>query len=609
MTRKVAVFSRAVLFVVTAVAIMDFNSGRGQQFTRQSVMRNLPGGVKLEMVRIPAGSFQMGSPDNEPGRSSDEGPVHTVKIDYDFYIGKYEVTQAQWKAVMGENPVYRCGIGDDYPVTHISWNDCQAFIDKLNRLNIGSFRLPSEAEWEYACRAGTNTRFYFGNSLGSGDNCEDCKAGFLPGRRCDYMWYCGNSDDPGGPEFGARPVGQKLPNAFGLYDMHGNVWEWCQDEYHPDYNGAPTDGSAWQGQGINARVLRGGAWSYKARYCRSASRCGYSADRAYTFHGLRLVWFPYSRDSRQWYASWEAVAIADNIVSYQSALGGWPKNMHWRIHGYQGEKFTKNWGNTIDTGATYTEMNFLARVYEATGKQRFKDSFLRGLHFLLEAQYDSGGWPQRYPSGGDYGDCITFNDGAMIGVTKLMRDIAEEPEFAWLEPQYRKLARKAYEKALQCILDCQVVVNGRRTVWGQQHDPQTLQPSWGRAYEPAALCARESADVVLFLMSFENPSRRIIEAVEAAVEWYKTNMLTGIRVARKDGRKVVVKDPSAPPLWARFYEIPTARPVFCDRDGIVRYSLDEIGKERANGYRWYTRAGEKVLEEYRRWKKKLNKQS
>ena len=248
-----------VLFIAGLYGLVISMAGAAQTSAGQTVTLTLPGGVKLETVQIPAGSFQMGSPEAERGRYSDEGPVHTVNINYDFYIGKYEVTQAQYKAIMGSNPVYRCGIGDNYPVSHISWDHCQAFIGKLNQLDMGTFRLPSEAEWEYACRAGTQQRFYFGNSFGAGDTCQDCKAGTLPGKRSDYMWYCGNNAAPGEPDFGAKPVGQKLPNAFGMYDMHGNIWEWCQDEYHPNYKGAPTDGSAWQGRGRAARTLRGGA--------------------------------------------------------------------------------------------------------------------------------------------------------------------------------------------------------------------------------------------------------------------------------------------------------------------------------------------------------------
>ncbi|MHC4687679.1 MAG: formylglycine-generating enzyme family protein, partial [Planctomycetota bacterium] len=306
----------------------------------KTITLTLPGEVELEMVRIPAGVFKMGSPKKERGRSSDEGPVHKVSI--------------------------------NYPVSHISWDSCQAFIRKLNQLGQGTFRLPSEAEWEYACRAGTRQRFYFGNSSKCGDTNADCKAGTLSGNRSDYMWYCGNNSSWGEPDFGAKPVGQKLPNTFGLYDMHGNVWEWCLDEYHSNYKGAPTDGSAWQTKAGTPRVLRGGAWDYHAWKCRSAARCGYTPGKGYTFHGLRLVWFPYAEKSPQWYASWVAEVIGDNIISYQSKYGGWPKNVDMTSHGYQGEKFTKNWGTTIDNSATYTQMDFLGRVYHATKKKRFK---------------------------------------------------------------------------------------------------------------------------------------------------------------------------------------------------------------------------------------------
>ncbi|MFH0793382.1 MAG: SUMF1/EgtB/PvdO family nonheme iron enzyme, partial [bacterium] len=185
----------------------------------------LPGNVPLELVRIPSGSFQMGSPDTERSRYSDEGPVHTVTINYSFYMGRTEVTQCQWLAVMGSwpDPTYYprnpYGVGDNYPAYHISWNDAQNFITALGNHIASSgqgpltVRLPSEAEWEYACRGGTQTRFFFGDSLSVGDLCED------DGIRSQYMWYCGN-DTP----YGTKEVATKLPNQFGLYDMSGNVW-------------------------------------------------------------------------------------------------------------------------------------------------------------------------------------------------------------------------------------------------------------------------------------------------------------------------------------------------------------------------------------------------
>jgi len=580
----------------------------------QTVTLTLPGEIKLEMVQIPPGSaqrpkadFRMGSPETERGRYDDEGPVHTVNINYDFYMGKYEVTQAQWKALMPTNPARRYGVGDDYPVSHVSWDACQQFINALNRLGIGTFRLPSEAEWEYACRAGTQTRFYFGDSLDSEDACENCKAGTLPGKRSDYMRYCGSEDSPEDPDFGTVPVGQLKPNAFGLYDMHGNVWEWCLDQYHFNYKGAPADGSAWQTWAGAPRVLRGGGWGYHAGNCRSAVRCGYSASRGYTFHGLRLVWFPYKKKSDQWFKSWMAEAVGDNMVSYQSEIGAWPKNMDMTAHGYQGEKFTKNWGTSIDNGATYSQMNFLAKLYHATGKKRFKDSFIRGLDWLLQAQYDNGGWPQRYPLCGDYGDYITFNDNAMVGVMELMRSILQKPESDLVDAKRRTRVKQAYEKGLDCILNCQVTINGRRTVWSQQHDPKTLQPRRGRSYEPPSISGGESSGIVLFLMSIEDPSRRIIRAVEDAVAWYESSKITGIRFERTAETVEMVNDPNAPTLWARFYEPATGRPIFSNYDGVVRYSVKELERDRLFGYRWFVQDGQKVLTQYPKWKKKTRK--
>ncbi len=259
----------------------------------QEVTVYLPGNVPLVLVHIPAGSFQMGSPDTERSRSFDEGPVHTVNIGDSFYMGKYEITQGQWKAVMGTNPVpptSSYGVGDDYPVYYVSWNDCQAFVTALNAhiastgQGAATFRLPSEAEWEYACRAGTQTRFFFGDSLGADDYPTDAPAGTLPGNRSDYMWF-GFNNSPNG----TKPVGTKLPNQFGLYDMSGNVWEWCQDYWHWVYTNAPSDGSAWESPTSSSRVLRGGGWDNSANRCRSAYRYGDTPDIRYAEIGVRFV--------------------------------------------------------------------------------------------------------------------------------------------------------------------------------------------------------------------------------------------------------------------------------------------------------------------------------
>ncbi|MFH0795706.1 MAG: SUMF1/EgtB/PvdO family nonheme iron enzyme [Candidatus Omnitrophota bacterium] len=220
---------------------------------KKEISIDLGKGVKMEMVLIPPGEFLMGSPASEEGRGNDE-IQHTVRITKSFYLGKYEVTQEQWEAIMGNNPSYFKGARN--PVEMVSWNDCQEFLGRLNQLiSGGGFRLPFEAEWEYACRAGTTTAFHYGDSL-SLDQANFYKGLFRKNRK------------------ETTPVGSFSPNAFGLYDMHGNVWEWCSDWYgeYPtalqiDPEGPPTG---------SYRVMRGGAWCYSAFCCRSADRvnCG-----------------------------------------------------------------------------------------------------------------------------------------------------------------------------------------------------------------------------------------------------------------------------------------------------------------------------------------------
>ena len=244
----------------------------------------LPGDVTMEMVKIPAGIFQMGSPDSDSWADSNEKPQHTVNIGYEFYLGKTEITQEQWLAVMGNWPATEpgttYGIGDDYPAYYISWDDCQNFITEIDKLGLGKFRLPSEAEWEYACRGGSTTRYCFGDSTCISENCTSCELN-------EYGWWCGNNGEEGNPDFGTKEVGKLLPNAFGLYDMHGNVREWCQDNWHNDYIGAPTDGSAWES--TTSPICRGGSWSYHPDFCTSTYRNALSSTYRSRFGGFRLV--------------------------------------------------------------------------------------------------------------------------------------------------------------------------------------------------------------------------------------------------------------------------------------------------------------------------------
>ena len=238
----------------------------------------------VEFVWIPAGSFMMGS---ENG--SDEKPVHRVTIADGFYMGKYEVTQAQWQAVMGNNPSYFKGC-DNCPVEQVSWDDAVSFVARLNAQNDGyTYRLPTEAEWEYAARAGT-TGDYAGDldaMAWYGNNSGRTRLDAAEIYRTDLSNYYKRITENGGQ---THAVGSKLPNAFGLFDMHGNVWEWCQDWYHDSYAGAPIDGSAWLSGGEQKyRVLRGGSWFDNASLLRSANRYGVTPGYRGNDGGLRVV--------------------------------------------------------------------------------------------------------------------------------------------------------------------------------------------------------------------------------------------------------------------------------------------------------------------------------
>ena len=212
----------------------------------------------------------MGSDSSEQNRQNDEGPVHEVTISNDFFIGQFEVTQLQWETIMGDNPsvFHRYDESEDHPVDRVSWVDIQQFIAKLNALNIGKFRLPTEAEWEYACRAGIQTRYSFG---------DDPKYRELN----QYAWFNSRSEGR------SWPVGIKMSNPWGIYDMHGSVWEWCQDWYGP-YIEDPEIDPVGPAEGEN-KIIRGGSWFNEPEALRSANRHRQPPDSRQTNNGFRLI--------------------------------------------------------------------------------------------------------------------------------------------------------------------------------------------------------------------------------------------------------------------------------------------------------------------------------
>ncbi|WP_445242852.1 SUMF1/EgtB/PvdO family nonheme iron enzyme [Microcoleus sp. POL10_C6] len=253
------------------------NISSGQRREAQFFSENLGSGATLDMVAIPGGSFVMGSPNTEAGRSNNEGLQRTVNIS-PFFMGKYPVTQAQYQALMGNNPSHFKGLfkSKQLPVEQVSWDEAVKFCRKLSEKTGKTYRLPSEAEWEYACRAGTTTPFYFGETI-------------TP----DLVNYDGNYPYGCAPKGLYRKqttdVGSFPPNPFGLYDMQGNVWEWCSDKWHDNYSGAPTDGSSWETGTDNKRVLRGGSWNNHALYSRSADRINRWANDGCWDRGFRVA--------------------------------------------------------------------------------------------------------------------------------------------------------------------------------------------------------------------------------------------------------------------------------------------------------------------------------
>lgn len=318
---------------------------------------------------------------------------------------------------------------------------------------------------------------------------------------------------------------------------------------------------------------------------------------------------PYPR-----YRPEQIVEIAQNLLAFQNDDGGWPKNLDWlaamshdEIRRLAGRSASRS---TFDNRSTYPQIEYLAKVYQQTGLEACRASAERGLGHIFREQRPTGGW-----RGADV-DAITFNDDVMSGVMHLLLDIKEgQAHFDWLDDERRRLAGEALERAIDATLKCQIVVNGKKTAWCQQHDHETFAPMKARTYELPSICAAESVGVVRFLMRIEKPSVEIVEAIGSAMAWFESSKIEGIRVdsiqlkepvkfdhhtATSD--RVVVEDPSAPPIWARFYEIDTNRPFFCNRDGIKVYSLAEVHPERRTGYAWYGYWPAKLSDEAARWR-------
>lgn len=336
-----------------------------------------------------------------------------------------------------------------------------------------------------------------------------------------------------------------------------------------------------------------------------------------------VSWSEVFKQEPLWYQTDEAARIADQVILYQKDNGGWEKNREMSAMLTEAEKAklikskTDISDTTIDNRTTYTQIAFLAKVITGslqkttppTNFPKHKEAFFKGLDYLLAAQYENGGFPQFYPLKKGYYTHITFNDDAMIGVLKVLREIARKKEdYLFVDEERRARAEKAFEKAIPLILKLQVEVNGKKNVWAAQYDEFTLKPAAARAFEPISLTAGESVGIVRFLMLDANPNQEKIDAIESAIAWFRLSKIEGIRWQSKNGESSVVKDKNAPPVWARFYQIETMKPIFIGRDAVIKYDVSQIEAERRNGYAWYVSEPNELLEkDYPRWKEKIAK--
>jgi PelA/Pel-15E family pectate lyase len=338
--------------------------------------------------------------------------------------------------------------------------------------------------------------------------------------------------------------------------------------------------------------------------------------------GSLVSWSEVFKQKPLWYQTDEAARIADQLRIYQKDNGGFEKNVDMALMLTQKEKeaiIAKRSDvseTTIDNRTTYPQVAYLGRVITASllkssppaNLPRYKEAFNKGVDYLLASQYENGGFPQFYPLKKGYYSHITFNDDAMIGALKVLRDISNaKDDYKFVDAERRSKAAQAVAKALPLILKLQIEVGGKKTVWAAQYDEVSLKPAAARKFEPVSLTAGESVNIVRYLMQ-EKPTPEITSAIESAIDWYRRNKIEGFRWERIDGENRLVKDRSAPPIWARFYEIETMKPIFIGRDAIVRYDVTQIEAERRNGYAWYVSEPNELLnEDYPKWKAKVDK--
>ena len=323
-----------------------------------------------------------------------------------------------------------------------------------------------------------------------------------------------------------------------------------------------------------------------------------------------------NHENDEFYKTEEARKIGDQVLLYQRVTGGWPKNINMsrplsddeRAQVLKDKKRRDD--STTDNGATNMQMLYLAKLYQATKDARYKEGFQKAVEYLLSGQYENGGWPQFWPEMHGYQIHITYNDDAMVNTMNLLRDVAEQkaPYQDMADKALRKRCTEAFNKGVECMLKTQMRdKDGKLTIWCQQHDRDTYAPASARAYELPSYGPMESASITKLLMSLPNPDERIKQAINAAMAWFDKYKLTGLRIKRHgpwasmDGDTKLVKNANAEPIWGRYYDLKYCEPYVCDRDGLPRRRLEDIGHERRNGYAWFSNRPAELYPIYEQW--------
>ncbi len=332
-----------------------------------------------------------------------------------------------------------------------------------------------------------------------------------------------------------------------------------------------------------------------------------------------ITWSEVFRQTPEWYQTDEAARIGDQVVLYLKVNGGWEKNVDMALmltHAEKAKLVAKSSdvsGTTIDNRTTYPQVAYLAKLITASLAKstppnnfpKYKEAFNNGLDYLLDSQYENGGFPQFFPLRKGYFSHITFNDDATIGVLRVFRDIAKKNEvFQFVDEERRSRAESAVARATPMILKTQVIVGRKKTIWAAQFDAN-FAPAPARIFEPISLASAESVGIVRFLMLDASPSAEVKDAIESAIKWFAANKINGVRWERQNGENRTIVDNAAPPIWARFYQIETMKPIFIGRDGVIRFDVMQIDAERRNGYAWFVESPRQLLNDYSKWKAKV----